>query len=140
MKRETFNDYINRFNAQDMSAFEDYIDPNATITNGPLVIQGREGMKEHYSKIWKSITEELTVERFVSDDQTLAIQLRAHFTARQDDKNSPFGAVKDGECFDYHGIVMYRIENNKFTDIKVSYLSFSRTNLEGKTIEMGIVH
>ena len=140
MKRETFNDYINRFNAQDMSAFEDFIDPNATVTNGPLVIKGVEGMKKHYSKIWKSISEELNVERFVSDDHTLAIQLSARFTVRQDDKNSPFGAVKAGEWFDYHGIVMYRIENNKFTDIKVSYLSFSRTNLEGETIEIGIAH
>jgi hypothetical protein len=35
---------------------------------------------------------------------------------------------------------MYQIEKNKFTDIKVAYLSFTRTNLEGKTIELGIPH
>jgi hypothetical protein len=35
---------------------------------------------------------------------------------------------------------MYQIENGKFTDIKVAYLSFSRTDLEGKTTELGIPH
>jgi hypothetical protein len=48
--------------------------------------------------------------------------------------------VKAGESFDYHGVIMYQIEKNKFTDIKVAYLSFTRTNLEGKTIELGIPH
>jgi hypothetical protein len=35
---------------------------------------------------------------------------------------------------------MYQIVNDKFTDIKVAYLSFTRTDLEGKTIELGIPH
>jgi len=35
---------------------------------------------------------------------------------------------------------MYQMVNNKFTDIKVSYLSFSRTDLDGKTTQLGIPH
>ena len=45
--------------------------------------------------------------------------------------------MKAGESFDYHGVIMYQLVNNKFTDIKVSYLSFSRTDLDGNTIELG---
>jgi hypothetical protein len=48
--------------------------------------------------------------------------------------------VKAGESFDYHGIIMYQIEKNKFTEIKVAYLSFTRTDLKGKTTELGIPH
>jgi hypothetical protein len=76
----------------------------------------------------------------VSDEQTLAIQMWTHFTAQKDDKESLFGNVLAGETFDYHGIIMYEIENGKFTSIKVSYLSFSRTDLQGKTVELGIPH
>jgi hypothetical protein len=140
MERKVFDDYIKRFNAQDATAFEDYIDPNAKVINGTLEINGMQGMKDHYARIWRSFSEELHVERFVSDEHTLAIQMWTHFTVMRDDDDSPFGTVKAGEGFDYHGVIMYQIVNNKFTDIKVAYLSFSRTNLEGKTIEIGIPH
>ena len=140
MRREVFEDYINRFNARDATAFEDYIDPNATVINGMLRISGMQGMKDHYARIWRSFSEELHVERFVSDEQTLAVQMWTHFKAMKDDDDSPFGSVKAGESFDYHGVIMYQIENDKFTDIKVAYLSFSRTSLEGETIELGIPH
>jgi hypothetical protein len=99
-----------------------------------------QGMKEHYAKIWRSFSEELHVERFVSDEHTLAVQMWTHFEAQKDDDDSPFGQVKVGVCFDYRGVIMYQIEKGKFTDIKVAYLSFSRTDLEGRTTELGIPH
>jgi hypothetical protein len=140
MKREVFNDYINRFNKRDATAFEDYIHPNAKIINGTLEINGMQGMKDHYARIWKGFSEELHVERFVSDEHTLAIQMWTHFTAQKDDSESLFGPIKAGETFDYHGIIMYELENNKFTGIKVSYLSFTFTNLKGEKKELGIPH
>jgi len=140
MKKEVFDDYIKRFNARDATTFEDYIDPNARIINGTLVIQGMQGMKDHYARIWRSFLEELKVTRFVSDEHTLAIEMSTHFTVQKDDDDSPFGKVKAGESFDYHGVIMYQIVNEKFTDIKVAYLSFSYTDLEGKKKELGIPH
>jgi hypothetical protein len=140
MKREVFDDYISRFNARDTSAFEAYIAPDAKVINGTLEISGMEGMKEHYAKIWKSFTEELHVERFVSDENTLSIQMWAHFTATQDDDESLFGKVKAGETFDYRGLIMYWLQNGKFTKIKVAYFSFIYTDLEGKRTDLGIPH
>ena len=140
MERKVFDDYINRFNAQDDTAFEDYIDPNARVINGTLEIKGMQGMKNHYAWIWRSFSEELHVERFVSDEHTLAIQMWTHFTAMNDDDDSPFGKEKAREAFDHHGVIMYQLVEDKFTDIKVAYLSFTHTNLEGKTTELGIPH
>ena len=57
MKTEVFDNYINRFNTRDATAFEDYIDPNATVINGTLEINGMQGMKDHCAKIWKSFSE-----------------------------------------------------------------------------------
>jgi hypothetical protein len=84
--------------------------------------------------------EELHVERFVSDEDTLAIQMWTHFAVQKDDDDSPFGKVKAGESFDYHGIIMYELMNNKFTSIKVSYLSFAYTDVNGNKKELGIPH
>jgi hypothetical protein len=97
-------------------------------------------MKDHYAWIWRSFSEELHVERFVSDDDTLAIQMWTHFACNKDDDNSPFGKVKSGEAFDYRGVIMYQIVNQRFTDIKVAYLTFTHTDLNGKTEELGIPH
>jgi hypothetical protein len=140
MKKEVFMDYINRFNNRDATAFEDYLDPNCVIVNGTLVLQGMQGMKDHYHHMWQSIKEELNVERFISDDNTIAIQMWTHFIVEKDDDNSVFGKVKKGELFDYHGIIMYELVNNKYTSIKVSYLSFSYTDVNGNKKELGIPH
>lgn len=40
MNRERFADYIRRFNAEDPTAFEDYLTPNVTAQNGTLHYQG----------------------------------------------------------------------------------------------------
>ena len=140
MKREKFNDYINRFNRRDPTAFEDYIHPNARIINGTLEISGMQGMKDHYAKIWKNFTEDLHVERFVADEHTIAIQMWALFTAQKDDRESLFGEVKAGETFDYHGIIMYESRSDKFTGIRVAFNSFTFTNFKGEKIDLGIPH
>lgn len=47
MHREIFEDYIRRFNAQDISAFEEYVAPNMKMTNGTLEFYGVQSMKDH---------------------------------------------------------------------------------------------
>ncbi len=140
MKREIFEDYIQRFNSQDTTAFEDYLTPNMHMKNGTLEFDGIQGMKDHYAKIWQTFSEDLTVERFVSDETTLAVQLWAHFTALRDDQDSLFGAVKAGETFDYRGVIMYQLEQGRFSDICVAYNSFTFSNLQGETKNLGIAH
>ena len=97
MNWDTFNDYITRFNDQDMTAFERYLTPNTRMLNGTLELRGVQGVKDHYEIIWSQFTEELHIERFVSDELTVAIQMWAHFTAVDDDPASLFGPVKKGE-------------------------------------------
>ncbi|HKS99789.1 MAG TPA: nuclear transport factor 2 family protein [Rugosimonospora sp.] len=140
MRRETFDDYIRRFNAQDTTAFDDYIAADLQMRNGTLTFEGRQGMKDHYARIWASFTERLTVERFVSDDDTLAIQMWAHFTALADDPASLFGPVRKAETFDFHGLIMYRLRGGQFADIRVAYNSFTHTDTHATTTELGIPH
>lgn len=140
MDRNRFDEYIRRFNAEDPTAFDDFLAPNVTVQNGGLHFSGRQGMKDHYAKIWGRMKETLKVMRFVCDGDTLAVHLKTHFECLVNDGDTLFGSVRQGECFDYDGVVMYRIENGLLADIKVSYLSFTKTDLNGAKHALGLVH
>ena len=141
MKREDFDTYIRRFNQEDPGAFEDYMAPDVHMLNGTLTIEGVAAVREHYARIWRAMRESLHVERFVSDDSTVAIQMHTHFDVLADTADSPFGQISAGEAFDFHGLIMYRLRaDGKFADIKVAYLSFIYTDLDGKATDLGIPH
>jgi hypothetical protein len=141
VERADFDTYIRRFNAEEPGAFEDYMAPDVRMLNGTLLLRGVAEVKAHYGKIWAAMRESLNVERFVSDADTVAIQMHTHFEVRQDDPASPFGAIRVGETFDYHGLIMYRLATDgRFADVKVAYLSFIYTDLDGKATDLGIPH
>ena len=141
MEKARFDEYIRRFNQEDPGAFEDYMAPDVRMLNGTLLLSGVADVKEHYAKIWGAMRESLNVERFVSDEQTVAIQMHTHFEVLADDAASPFGLIRAGETFDFHGLIMYRLRaDEKFSDITVAYNSFIYTALDGTATDLGIPH
>lgn len=140
MDRARFDDYVRRFNAEDATAFDDYLTPDMRMQNGGLHYQGVQAMKDHYASIWGRFKETLAVQRFVSDRATLAVHLKTHFEALVDDADTPFGSVRRGECFEYDGVVMYQIEGGRFASIQVAYLSFTKTDLNGVAHSLGLAH
>ncbi len=138
--RASFDHYIALFNQKDPTAFEAFFADDIVMQNGQLFLRGIPEIKEHYRKIWSVMKEELNVVNYVSDGDNLAIEMKTHFTVLDDKKESPFGPVKKGENFDYHGVIMYKINHlGKFYDIKVAYLNFTRTT-DGVTKSLGIAH
>lgn len=81
VQRADFDDYIRRFNAQDATAFDDYIHPELRMQNGGLVFHGVQGMKDHYAWIWRTLRETLNVRRFVTDEASIAVEMHTHFEA-----------------------------------------------------------
>jgi hypothetical protein len=137
-----FGEYIRRFNAQDPTAFEDFLAPDMHMKNGMLEFTGVEGMKHHYRDlIWPHFTEALEVLRFVGGQEQVAIQMRATFTALADAEQTLFGAVRQGETFVFDGLIMYDVdETDRFSDILVAYNSFVHTDLAGQRRDLGIPH
>lgn len=141
MEKARFDEYIRRFNQEDPGAFEDYMAPDVRMLNGTLLLSGVGEVKEHYARIWGAMRESLDVERFVSDAETVAIQMHTHFEVLADDAASPFGLIRAGETFDFHGLIMYRLRaDEKFHDVKVAYNSFIYTDLDGAATDLGIPH
>ena len=143
MDRARFDDYIRRFNAEDDTAFDDYLAPDLHMKNGTLEFTGvLDGMKHHYRDlIWPHFTERLTVPRFVGGDGIVAIQMNTLFTARRDAEDTIFGPVRDGETFEFDGVIMYDLdESDRFADILVAYNSFVHTDRDGNRRDLGIPH
>jgi hypothetical protein len=138
--KSTFDDYITRFNAQDDTAFDDYFADDFRCLNGALEIAGIDAWKQHYATIWSTFKEELLVDRWIGDEETVAIRMRTHFTARHDDAGSLFGPVEEGHTFDFYGVIMYELTGGRFSRIQVAYNSFSSTSPDGERRELGIPH
>lgn len=140
MLRARFDDYIRRFNEEDPTAFDEFLAPDMKMLNGALEFQGVAGMRDHYeNRIWPHFVEKLNVLRFVSDEHTLAVKMWTRFTARHDGETL-FGAVREGELFDYRGLILYDIVDGRFASITVAYNSFVNTKVTGEIIDMGMPH
>ncbi|MGV1007422.1 MAG: nuclear transport factor 2 family protein [Dermatophilaceae bacterium] len=140
MNRASFEDYITRFNAKDLTTFDDYFVPDVRMLNGTLELLGVPAVQEHYRLIWSQFTEALSVERVVMDEDTVAIKMWAHFTALDDNPEALFGPVRKGETFDFRGLIMYWVQNGRFSNIEVAYNTFTFTDSTGRTTELGIPH
>ena len=138
---EKFRQYIARFNAEDDTAFDDFLHPLMHMKNGTLEFDGIDGMKHHYRDlIWPDFNEKLIVPRFLSSESRIAIQMITIFSPKDDASESLFGPVKVGETFEFNGIIMYEVEDGLFRDILVAYNSFVHTDLNGIKNDLGIPH
>lgn len=140
MDRARFESYIARFNACDATAFDDFLCPDMQMLNGALRFTGVEGMKDHYqNRIWPFFEERLSLLRFVSDENHVAVELRTDFTAFGP-AETLFGPVEAGEQFIYRGLIYYDLRDGKFATITVAYNSFTNRKPDGTVIEMGLPH
>ncbi|MDZ5111359.1 nuclear transport factor 2 family protein [Pseudomonas putida] len=138
--RASFEHYLELFNQKDPAAFEQYYAANVRMSNGGLVFNGIPEVEAHYRNIWGAMEEQVIVEDFLFDGKTLAVQLHTIFLVPRDAAQTPFGPIRQGERFDYHGPVFYKLnEAGQFTEINVGYYRFTRTT-DGVTRSMGMPH
>jgi hypothetical protein len=139
--KEKFDDYIRRFNARDLTAFEDYLHPQMHMQNGTHEFDGVEGMKHHYRDlIWPDFSEYLEPTHYMAEGNQIAIKMYTLFTAFGDKEDSLFGPVKKGETFEFNGLIMYQVEDDLFKNILVAYNSFVYTDLNGNKKDLGVPH
>ena len=140
MERSRFDEYIARFNAEDETAFDEFIAPDMHMTNGTLEFTGVDGMKAHYRRIWGTFREFLEVGRYVTDDDHIAIEMETEFTCLRDDPDSTFGPVVAGDSFHFSGLIVYDVVDGRFQRIRVAYNRFTKTAADGTVTELGIPH
>jgi hypothetical protein len=76
MKREEFNVYLNKFNSRDYKGFLDYFADNFEMIHVGGALKSRESVMQFYSFLHAYIKESVIVDRFVSDEHTIALEAR----------------------------------------------------------------
>lgn len=143
MREVRFREYIDRFNARDETAFDDFLHDDVRVKNGTLEYTGVDGMTSHYERIWRDFDERLDVSNFTSDGDpngTIAIQMATDFTALHDAHDSLFGPVREGDRYRFEGLIMYELRDDKYASILVAYNHFWRIPVEGGRVDLGIPH
>ena len=119
-KEEWINDYIGAFNRRDFATFTAFYDENVVLhLGGKKTINGRQGIIDFYTEVFKRIEETLVVDQVVLDETGLGGIVRTEFKALEDWPDFIAGPIKKGESIHIESFVMYRIgPDGKFTEIR----------------------
>jgi hypothetical protein len=76
MTREEFDAYLKKFNSRDYEGFLDYFADEFEMIHVGGSLKTREAVKKFYAFLHAYIKESVIVDRFVSDEYTIALEVR----------------------------------------------------------------
>ena len=76
MKREEFDVYLGKFNSRDYEGFLDYFADEFEMIHVGGSLKTREAVMKFYNFLHAYIKESVIVDRFVSDEYTIALEVR----------------------------------------------------------------
>lgn len=74
MKREEYEDYVSKFNARDYDGVFDFYAENPKMSFFGVEITTRQQLKEFYGFLHSYVKETITVEKFASTDDFVALE------------------------------------------------------------------
>jgi hypothetical protein len=118
--REEYDDYVTRFNSNDMS-FIDYYHPDVVLELGATEIVGNTGIRDFYANVKKYIRETVTVNQFISDEGGVAVEIPTRFECIADWDDSFWGVpLKKGQVMEIISFGFYQVEDRKFRRVKAA--------------------
>ena len=120
-KQGWLENYIGAFNRGDF-AFTDFYEDDVVLYLGQkAVINGRQGIRDFYTKVFERVRETLTVEKVVLDDEGLGCIISTEFYALEDWPDFIAGPMKKGDSIFIESFIFYTIgANGKFTEIRTT--------------------
>ena len=120
ISREEYQDYVDRFNSNDMS-FIDYYHPDVVLELGASEIVGNTGIRDFYANVKKYIRETVTVNQFISDEGGIAVEIPTTFECIADWQDSFWGVpLKQGQEMRIISFGFYQVEDRKFRRVKAA--------------------
>lgn len=120
MSREAYDDYLERFNANDPS-FIEYYHPDVVLELSGSEIRGAQGIKDFYANVKQYIKETVEVTTFIYDGKQLAVEIPTTFEVTADWDNSFWGVdLKKGQVLRIVSWGIYDIEDGKFKKIRTA--------------------
>jgi hypothetical protein len=120
-KQSWLENYIGAFNRGDF-AFTDFYEDDVILYLGEkAVINGRQGIRDFYTKVFERVRETLEVDKIVLDDEGLGCIIRTEFHALEDWPDFIAGPMKKGDSIFIESFIFYTIgANGKFTEIRTT--------------------
>lgn len=118
--RAEYDDYVTRFNNNDMT-FIDYYHPDVVLELGASEIVGSIGIRDFYANVKKYIKETVTVNTFISDEGGIAVEIPTRFECIADWQDSFWGVpLKKGQVMEIISFGFYQVEDRKFKRVKAA--------------------
>ncbi|HXX17994.1 MAG TPA: nuclear transport factor 2 family protein [Candidatus Acidoferrum sp.] len=120
-QRQAFNEYTKAFSNADFDRFPQYYNDDVTCELGSgITLRGKDGILNFYREMFKTVRENLTIHRFVADENGIAADVTTQFTAIEDAPNFVVGPLKKGECIRGRVFVHYVLRDGKISKISVA--------------------
>ena len=120
LSRAEYMDYVTRFNNNDMT-FIEYYHPDVEFELGSTMMHGDKAIRDFYANVKKHIKETVTVNEYVADEHTIAVEIPTTFECIADWEDSFWNRpLKKGEVMRIITFGFYKVQDRKFKSIKTA--------------------
>jgi hypothetical protein len=125
VNRKEFDVYLEKFNTRDYNGFLDYYSEPFELIHAGGRFTTREEVLKSYAFLHHYLKETILVDRFVSDENTVALEVRVRIEGIRDltpeilaaSDYPGFMPLKVGQVIEIPQFIHYHIENRKFTKV-----------------------
>jgi hypothetical protein len=120
-QRAAFLAYTRAFSEGEFDIFAGYYTDDVILELGSVPpIKGKDGIIGYYRKMFQEVRENLKINRLVADDDGIAADITASFTAVKDAPGFVVIPLKKGESASLHVLVYYTLRNGLISHIQVA--------------------
>ena len=125
MTREEFDAYLKKFNSRDYDGFLDYFADEFEMIHVGGSFKTRESVRKFYDFLHAYIKESVIVDRFVSDEHTIALEVRVRIEGVKELSPETVAAsdwpklkpLKVGQTAVIPQFIHYHLEKGKFVKV-----------------------
>jgi ketosteroid isomerase-like protein len=127
-----FASYIDAFNRNDYAMFVAYYTPDVTLViAGKHELRGREAILDFYRSVKATTRRTITIKRLITTPHSIAAELESEFLALQDLPDFTAGAMRKGERIFINTVVIYDLQEGRFSRIRSAELRKIHKPVEG---------
>lgn len=116
-----FHAYISAFSAGDVERFPSFYTEDVTLELGSVgIIQGRQGIADFYTNLFRKIEEGQIIHAALANDQAISLDSTTCFTAKEDAPDFPVMPLKKGEQVRGKTFVHYTLRDGLICRIHVA--------------------
>jgi len=125
--RRSFEEYVTAFNGGRIDRFLEYYDDAVEMVLPSATLRGKAEIRGFYDTMFDRVQETLDVHTLVADEHGLAIDVTTRFLAKRDAPDLALGPLAEGECYEGHYFILYRLRDGRIARIEAA----RRTPLKG---------